>query len=482
MAEGARAEEARPEEPGEALGREERRWREQLVAGVLWVVVAAGGLTWLFGITGTNMRWAATPFLILTIAAMIAALLPKLPFFVRGASVVGTLVIGATLALLIYGTGPNAVIALATATATTTMLAGRRAGVWMLAGCTLLLCAIFGANMAGFLDRPEDWYENFDTARPHVAARIVVLFVACTGILALGLSHLVERAESLLAETTRALFDLRRKEAERAALERQVELQRASLRRAEEAEVLFRLGGYAAHDFGNALTVMTGTLEVLRPRAGDDENVREALELLDAAVHTAAQTNEELRSLSGGKTSEGTSFSIEEQVQRLGRMLTFVLPERIRTRVDLGALGPVSCNTTTFHRAIMNLALNARDAMPSGGELSLILRAARSEEVTFSPRPIEDFVCLEVKDTGSGIRPEDQERIFEPYFTTKGGAGTGLGLASVRDSLRALGGEVYVRSEPGKGATFATFWPRLSEQHSDPSSSKDIPTGVVRPA
>lgn len=452
--------EAPLEDPTEALHREERRWREQLARGLLWVVVVAAGSTWAFGFTVARLRFATTPFLVLMLIALAAAATPKLPFFVRALVVVGTLVVGSMVGLLVYGPGPNGVVALATATAVTTMLAGRRAGVLMLVGSTALLGLVFAGNMTGVLLRPEPWYEHFDTTRLHVAARIMVLFVACTGILAFGTSHLVGRAATLLAETTRALFDLRRKEAERAALERRVELQRASVRRAEEAEVLFRLGGYAAHDFANALTIITGTLEALRPLADRDAEVREAVEMMDEALHAAAQTNAELRALSGSRTPQPASIVVEEQVARLGRMLTFVLPDRIRTRVDLQARGNVGCDATTFQRAVMNLSLNARDAMPEGGELWLVLRDPRQDEMAFTDRPPGDFVCIEVRDTGTGIALDDQERIFEAYFTTKGEAGTGLGLASVREGLRALGGEVVVHSLPGQGAAFATYWPR----------------------
>ena len=452
------------EDPNQALERAERRWREQLVGGLLWVVAVTGALVTLFAVTGgPDFNWGTLPFLILSLLATTAALLPKLPFALRSAAVVGVLAVGGTLGLLVYGTGPNSVMGLATATAMATMLGGRRAGLWMLAACTLLLCIVFGSTVSGHFSRPDTWYESFNTARPHVAARLAVMFVACTGILTFGISHLVDRAKALLAETTRALFDLRHKEAERAALERQIELQRAIVRRADEADVLFRLGGYAAHDFGNALTVMRGTLETLRPLPESAEEVSEALQTLDHAIEDAVNTHEELKALSGGRTTSGSAIVVEEQVQRLGRMLTFVLPPRIRTRVAVEASGKVSCDATTFQRATMNLALNARDAMPDGGELSLRLRAPRSEEVAFSLRPPEDFVCLEVADTGGGIRRSEQERIFEPYFTTKGDAGTGLGLASVRDSLRALGGEVVVHSTPGQGATFSVYWPRAAK-------------------
>jgi len=453
------------EDPAAALEREARRWREQLVGGLLWVVVGAGALTTFFGLTVVDLRWATTPFLVLTLLALSVALVPKLPYVVRSVAVVGTLLVGGAIGLLVYGTGPNAVVALATAAATTAMLGGRRAGSWMLVVSTLVLCLVFTGYITGVFTRPEGWYSSFDTTRPEIAARLTLLFAACTGILTFGISHLVDRANAHLAETTRALFELRRKEAERAALERQLELQRASVRRADEAEVLFRLGGYAAHDFGNALTVMRGTLETLRPLPDRAEDVREALETLDDAIEGAVVTHEELKALSGGKTTSGGAIEVEEQVQRLGRMLTFVMPSRIRTRVNVHASGKVSCDATTFQRATMNLALNARDAMPEGGELSLVLRTPRSEEVSFSLRPPEDFVCLEVTDTGGGIGLGEQERIFEAYFTTKGDAGTGLGLASVRDSLRALGGDVVVHSTPGQGATFATYWPRSEASH-----------------
>jgi signal transduction histidine kinase len=139
-------------------------------------------------------------------------------------------------------------------------------------------------------------------------------------------------------------------------------------------------------------------------------------------------------------------------------MIKQLLPQTVRVELDLRVDPMIETDEATLQRAIVNLALNARDAMPDGGELRLTLRDPGAGEIPQSLAEGGSYACVTVHDTGVGIEAQAQERIFEPFYSTKGRGGSGLGLASVRESIAALGGHVFVESEVGKGTTFVTLW------------------------
>ena len=243
----------------------------------------------------------------------------------------------------------------------------------------------------------------------------------------------------------------------------------ARLERLERMEALGQLAGGVAHDFNNYLTVILGSAEDARSRAGDDPLLRAALEDVLRAARGSAELARQLLAFSRRQVLQPRVLDLNEILRDADRLLRRLLPENveIETVASVG-LGRVRADPTQIEQVIVNLALNARDAMPEGGRLTLeTLNVVLDEEyVARHPgaRPGQ-HVRLVVSDTGTGIDEATLEHIFEPLFTTKEAtAGTGLGLATVEGIVRQSGGSIEVRSRPGRGAEFRIQLPRVEAE------------------
>jgi hypothetical protein len=181
-----------------------------------------------------------------------------------------------------------------------------------------------------------------------------------------------------------------------------------------------------------------------------------ALDNAAAQIRTMAS---QLRAFGPGRNLGAGSANLTDVFQHIHRMLKQILPSSIRIRVGKAATAKVAMADTELQRILTNLALNARDAMPDRGMLAIVSRAARPEELLeFEHEPVP-YVAIEVRDTGMGMASGVRKRIFDPSFTTKGKVGSGLGLASVRQSVEFCKGHVQVDSEPGLGTTFTLLLP-----------------------
>jgi CheY-like chemotaxis protein len=232
-------------------------------------------------------------------------------------------------------------------------------------------------------------------------------------------------------------------------------------------EAIGNLTGGMAHDFNNLLGVIIGNLGLTMERVtGDDEAAEMVGESLDAAWRGADLTRR-LLAFARRQPLRPARIAVNELVADTIRLLRRLLGEDIEVRSDLGAdVWPITADPAQLESAIANLATNARDAMPRGGQL-LIATANRhldADYVATHPEASEgDFVMIEVTDTGIGMAAEIMSRIFEPFFTTKeGGKGTGLGLSMVFGFLRQSGGHINVYSEPSSGTTFRLYLPRAT--------------------
>jgi signal transduction histidine kinase len=217
----------------------------------------------------------------------------------------------------------------------------------------------------------------------------------------------------------------------------------------QRLEALGRLTGGIAHDFNNLLMIIVGSLDMLR-RAREERRARYIDNALFAAERAKALTQQLLAFSRRQKLSPKVS-DLNRLVAETGGMLTHSLREHA-VEYDLDPrLWPVEVDADQFQIALINLAVNARDAMPDGGVLRI-----RSRNV-----PSTDEVCLTVSDTGAGMSPDVAARVFEPFFTTKEmGKGTGLGLAQVHGFMLQLGGRLTLDSAPGQGTTLSLFFPR----------------------
>ena len=244
---------------------------------------------------------------------------------------------------------------------------------------------------------------------------------------------------------------------------KQLELQ---LTQSQKMEAIGRLAGGVAHDFNNHLGVILGYSERLLDRLGPDDRLRKSAAMIKEAAQRSASLTRQLLAFSRRQVIEPRVLDLNDSITEIGKMLKPLLGEDVELVLTLDpALGKVKVDPAQIDQVIMNLAVNARDAMPQGGRL--ILETANAEldkayalqHATVQPG---SYVMLGVCDTGSGIDRETQAHIFEPFFTTKEkGKGTGLGLAMVYGIVKQSKGFIWVYSEPGQGTTFKIYLPRV---------------------
>jgi two-component system, cell cycle sensor histidine kinase and response regulator CckA len=251
-----------------------------------------------------------------------------------------------------------------------------------------------------------------------------------------------------------------RKEAE-AALRKSED----QLRQSQKMDAIGRLAGGVAHDFNNLLTVILGYGEQMLERLQPGDPQRRAAEEIQNAAERAAALTRQLLAFSRRQMLEPRSLDLNRIAAGTAEMLNRLIGEDIALEVELDpSLGSVLADEHQMQQVIMNLAINARDAMPRGGRLTLATANADVDDtdlVQHLPLPPGRYVTLLVGDTGIGMDAETLARIFEPFFTTKElGKGTGLGLATVYGIVRQTGGYIWVDSEPGQGAVFRVYLPR----------------------
>jgi len=238
------------------------------------------------------------------------------------------------------------------------------------------------------------------------------------------------------------------------------------LRQAQKLEALGRLAGGVAHDFNNLLVVIRGYAKILERGGVGDHELHEAAEQITQAADQAAKLTSQLLAFGRRRPQRIQPVDLHEFLGSAVDMLQRLVPDNVLIAFEPAERLPnVSVDPAHVHQLLLNLVANARDAMPQGGEVTLRTRCRADE-----PR-----VELAVSDTGMGMDEATLERIFEPFFSTKGEAGTGLGLASVYGNVERCGGTIEVESAPGKGATFRILLP------STDAPTRDGSSGVCEP-
>ena len=251
-----------------------------------------------------------------------------------------------------------------------------------------------------------------------------------------------------------------------ARLEHETQLQ-AQLSQAQRLESVGRLAGGVAHDFNNLLTVINGYSDLAMARLGASDPLRASLEQIRRAGERAAALTQQLLGFSRKQIIQPKPVDLNEIVTQARNMLQPLLGELIEVRATLEpGLGLVVADPGQVEQILMNLAANARDAMPRGGTLTIETRnidVVKHRGQVQAEIPPGSYVMLTVTDTGSGMSETTRQQIFEPFFTTKPvGSGTGLGLATVYGIVKQNGGWINVQSKPGAGTAFQICLPRVS--------------------
>ncbi|MCA9873731.1 MAG: PAS domain S-box protein [Anaerolineales bacterium] len=251
------------------------------------------------------------------------------------------------------------------------------------------------------------------------------------------------------------------------AAEEQARLQE-QLRQAQKMESIGRLAGGIAHDFNNQLTVIEIYSDMMLAAMAENDSLLPKLQYIRQASEHAAGLTRQLLAFSRKQILQPVVLDLNNLISNLGKMLALLIGEDVALSTKLQpALWPVTADRGQIEQVVMNLVVNARDAMPTGGQLTI-----QTDNVVFDDSvsklhldvPPGPCVLLAITDTGQGMEKETLERIFEPFFTTKQpGQGTGLGLATVHGIIKQSGGAIFVYSEPGRGSTFKVYLPASTD-------------------
>jgi two-component system, cell cycle sensor histidine kinase and response regulator CckA len=240
-------------------------------------------------------------------------------------------------------------------------------------------------------------------------------------------------------------------------------------RQAQKMQAIGQLAGGVAHDFNNLLTVVEGQVEMMLSEVPPGDRLRHRLEAVEKAAHLASTLTRRLLAFSRMQVFQSKVLDLNVVIAGMSQMLARLIGENIEMTFLPGAdLGRVKADPSQIEQVLMNLVVNARDAMPDGGRLTIETHNARLDRTFVRQQAIVergDYVLLVVSDTGRGMDGETQARVFEPFFTTKQhGQGTGLGLSMVYGVVKQSGGYIWVYSEPGRGAAFKIYLPRVADR------------------
>src|SRR6202522_4059529 len=251
------------------------------------------------------------------------------------------------------------------------------------------------------------------------------------------------------------------------------------LRQSQKMEAVGRLAGGIAHDFNNLLMVIQGYADLLADRLAAGDPLRRNAEQIQTASQRATSLTRQLLAFSRKQMLAPKVLNVQSVVADMEKILRRLIGEDIQLETSSTAdVGLIKADRSQIEQVILNLAVNARDAMPQGGRLTIETANVELDEsfshssVMLSPGP---YVMLAVTDNGCGMDVETQAHIFEPFFTTKEkGKGTGLGLATVYGIVKQSGGYVWVYSEPGRGTSFKVYLPRVWDEQTTPGRDRRI--------
>ena len=333
---------------------------------------------------------------------------------------------------------------------------------------------LVGSHLGALYEDAQHWFDLADRLRTSVPFNgVVVQWKRKNG--AVTLARISGR--TVLNGGNGKTFELFTEDVtERRVLEQQ-------LQQSQKMEAVGRLAGGIAHDFNNLLMVISGYAEFLLERLGPEPALRAPAQEIASAAGRASSLTRQLLAFSRKQMLAPKILDLNSVVTENLKMLRRMIGEDIDLAlVAANGLGSVRADAGQVEQVIMNLAVNARDAMPSGGRLTIETSnvTVDQEHAPFqAPLKPGNYVLLSITDTGAGMDSETQSHIFEPFFTTKGPKGTGLGLSTVYGIVKQSGGYIWVNSDPGQGTTFKIYFPRVADIPESPVQAATTATPVA---
>jgi signal transduction histidine kinase len=436
-------------------------WREQLLftlthwAALFGGVIAIGVTIRAFFFDFADVRHPSFVIMLLGYGAIVALrLLPRLSYPVRALSLSAAGFVAAGGAVVLRGLAAAPVLLLGFAVLIAALFLGRAGmlGSLILAGG---IVAIFG--------RPEPV-----AAFSPWSSAIDVVCVA--GVMTVLVEFVVRRLEGSLQHTSQALRRLRAEQALRERTQDELTRAQATLQQTQKLDAVGRLAGGVAHDFNNTLQVVLGWTELLRSET-QPQQMQDGIEQIRAAAERSRGLTRQLLTFSRPEMRAPTRVELHDFLPELVKSYRRLLPDDIsivaRTVPDLAIL----MDEGHLSQVLLNVVLNARDAMPTGGTVAVIAKFTAREELPSAASGFDrGAVEIEVTDTGMGMDEEIRSRVFEPFFTTKGQRGTGLGLSTAYGVVQQAQGVIDIQSAPGKGTSLRLFFPMASPAETGPST------------
>ena len=435
-------------------------WREQLLltlthwSALLGGVIAVGVVIRALFFDFADVRHPAFVMMFVGYGAIVALrLLPRLSYLVRATGMVAACFVAAGSAVILQGLAAAPVLLLGFAVLIGALFLGRSG---MLAS---LLVA--GATVA-IVGRPE----AATTFSPWASA---IDFVCVAGVLTVLVQFVVSRLERSLEHTSQTLERLRAEQALRERAQGELTRAQATLQQTQKLDAIGRLAGGVAHDFNNTLQVVLGWTELLRSEA-QSQVMLDGIEHIHDAAERSRGLTRQLLAFSRPEMRAPSRVNLEEFLPSLVKSYRRLLPDDISITAHSDPDAAILMDEGHLSQVLLNIVLNARDAMPTGGTVALIARIAPLAELPPAAAGFDtDAVEIDVTDTGTGMDEATKSRVFEPFFTTKGKRGTGLGLSTAYGVVQQANGVIEIESEPGSGTSVRLFFPRASQSDAQAS-------------
>ncbi len=444
--------------------------RQRMLNVSLLVAVVVGGFGFVLTvIDAIDLKaWNVVGVSVFLYAGCVVLLLARqMPYSLRALGCLGLLYFAGVFGLLATGYLAAPILILVAENVLAAVLFGRRA-TWIALGANLVGLLTAGALLSSGILSVETttFYNPTDMAN---WVRVTALFALFCGIAVVSVNVLTTHLDENLQDQAELVENLKGAIQLRDDSDRQRREVESRLRHNQKIEALGHLAGGVAHDFNNTLTVIATRAELLRTKTLTPTEVAQAASQIQDAAHGASEMIHQLLTFARKTPLQPEYVSANEIASSTALMLGHALPAEIRLEVSpLPGSAVVHVDPTEFQKALLNLAINARDSMPDGGTLEVRLRQEERES--------KSFVAFEVRDTGTGMESDVAARAFEPFFTTKeAGQGTGLGLAAVDAFAQSSGGFAQMQTRLNQGTTVGIYLPAVQR------SRLSTPDRPIRP-